>query len=278
MLGADELRRIQQGAPGTPQDKHRGSFARVATVAAGIADLWGVEFTRTHNLFVDRATGRAVLMVTGRRPDTTGVFVFHVLSKSLAALEALPDPWVALVPNAGSHFLLVSADQAPWRGNAELEERFASIRFDARGKPMELLEWSQPIPEADVAKADAGAPAREKDYKLATAAGIEKIWGVKLERRRSLFIEIGGKRMVQVVPGRTQGPSIRQIFTVRKEAYDRLAECPDAWIALVPTGHTGFTLVRVESLPWRPYGTISVQASVKIDAEGQPMGLDGQTG
>lgn len=271
-----EIRRIQQGAPGTPQDKHRGSFARVATVAAGIAGLWGVKFTRTHNLFVDRAAGRAVLMVTGRRPDMTGVFVFHVLSKSLAALEALPDPWVALVPNAGGHFLLVPAVQAPWRGNAELEERFASLRFDARGKPMELLEWSQPIPEADAAKAatDAGAPAREKDYKLATAAGIEKLWGVKLERRRSLFTEIGGRRMVQIVPGRTQGPSIRQIFTVRKEAYDRLAECPDAWIALVPTRHTGFTLVRVGSLPWRPYGTVSVQASVKIDAEGKPMGLE----
>ena len=214
-------------------------------------------------------------MVSGRRPDITGVFVFHVLAKSLAALEALPDPWLAMVPNEGSHFLLIPATEAPWRGDAELEARYTSIRFDARGKPLELLEWSQPIPEADAAKAAANAdtPAREKDYKLVTAAGIEKIWGVKLERRRSLFTEVGGTRMVQIVPGRTQGPSIRQIFTVHKEAYDRLAECPDAWIALVPTRHTGFTLVRVGSLPWRPYGTVSVQASVKIDAEGEAYGV-----
>ena len=201
-----EIRRIQQGAPGTPQDKHRGSFARVATVAAGIAVLWGIKFTRTHNPFMDRATGRAVRMVSGRRPDITGVFVFHTRSQSLASLEATADPWV--------------------------------------------------------------------DYKLATAASIEKLWGVKLDRHRSLFTEIGGRRMVQVVPGKTEGASIRQTFTLQKAAYDRLAECSGAWIALLPKGHAGFTLVPFGSLPWRPYGDITVQASVKIDAEEKPMGLD----
>ncbi len=269
------LGRLRRGAPGTAQDKHRASFARVATVAAGIAAMWEAKFTRVHNLFLERATGRAVQVVSGRRPDLTGVFVFHNQSKTLTALEAFADPWVALVPNEGSHFLLIPAAQAPWRGDADQETRFASIRFDAKGNPMELLEWSQPIPVATPAEetAGAGTPDREKDYKLATAAGIEKLWGVKLERHRSLFTEIGGTRMVQVVPGKTEGRSIRQLFTLRKEAYDRLAACPDAWLALVPKGHKGFSLVRFGSLPWRPYGTITVQASVKIDAEGKPMGL-----
>ncbi len=271
-----QIRRTQQGAPGTPQDKHRGSFERVAIVASGIADMWGVKFTRTHNLFVDRAGGRSVQVISGRRPDMTGVFVFHTRSQSLAALEAMADPWVALVSNEGSHFLLVPAREAPWRGGTDQETRFASIRFDAMGKPMELLGWSHPIPEAEPAKATAGAetPAREKDYKLATAAGIEKLWGVKFERHRSLFTEIGGTRMVQVVPGKTEGASIRQTFTLRKAAYDRLAECSDAWIALVPKGHKGFTLVPFGSLLWRPYGDVTVQASVKVDAEGRPMGMD----
>ena len=269
-----EIRRIQQGKTGTPQDKHRESFARVATVASGIAERWGVKFTRTHNLFVDRVGGRAVLMISGRRPDMTGVFVFHVLSKSLAALEALPDPWLAMVPNDGSQFLLIPAGRAPWRGSEDLKSRYTSIRFDVRGKPMELLEWSHPIPEGTTAMT-AAAPARDKDYRLAAAAGVEKLWGVKLKRRLNLFTEIDGDRMVQVVPGRTEGPSIRQIFTLTRVAYDRLHECPDAWIALVSKGHTGFSLVRFGSLPWRPYSTISVQASVKIDVEGRPIGLEG---
>ena len=58
--------------------------------------------------------------------------------------------------------------------------------------------------------------------------------------------------MVQVVPGRTKGQSIRQIFTIARAAFDRLSACPDAWVALVPKAHTGFTLVRLSSLTWRP--------------------------
>lgn len=37
--------------------------------------------------------------------------------------------------------------------------------------------------------------------------------------------------------------------------------------SLVPRGHTGFSLVRVGSLPWRAYGTITVEALIKIDAK-----------
>ena len=117
------------------------------------------------------------------------------------------------------------------------------------------------------------AARRGKDYKLATAAGVEKLWGVKLKRHLNLFTEIGGNRMVQVMAGKTECASIRQIFTLRKAAYDRLAECPDAWIALVPKGHAGFALVPFGSLPWRPYGDVTVQASVKIDAQGNPVDL-----
>ena len=268
-----KIRSLQRGKPGTAQDKHRGSFERVAMVAEVIASQWGATFTRDHNLFVDRTTGRAVQVISGRRPDLTGVFVFHTRSKSLAALAASAEPWIALVPNEGSHFLLIPAAQAPWRGDADQETRFASLRFDAKGKPLELTEWSQAISAAPAVEPNACAksPPREKDYKTATGAGVEKLWGVKLERQRSMFTEIGGKRMVQVVPGRTEGQSIRQIFTIARAAFDRLSACPDAWVALVPKGHTGFTLVRLGSLTWRPYSTITVQASVNIDAEGKPI-------
>jgi hypothetical protein len=268
-----EIRSLQRGKPGTPQDKHRGSFERVATVAAVIASQWGATFTRDHNLFMDRTTGRAVQIISGRRPDLTGVFVFHTRSKSLAALAAFAEPWIALVPNEGSHFLLVPAAQAPWRGGADQETRFASLRFDAKGKPLELTEWSQAISTAPAVEQKAGAksPPRATDYTVTTAAGVEKLWGVKLDRQRSMFTEIGGNRMVQVVPGRTEGKSIRQIFTIARAAFDRLSASPDAWVALLPKGHTGFTLVRLGSLIWRPYSTITVQASVNIDAEGRPI-------
>ncbi len=175
-----EIRKPQRGKPGTPQDKHRGSFERVA-VAAVIASQWGATFTRDHNLFVDRTTGRAVQVISGRRPDLTGVFVFQTRLKSLAALDAFAEPWIALVPNEGSHFLLIPAAQAPWRGGADQETRFASLRFDAKGKPLELTEWSRAISDQPAVEPKAGMkpPPREKDYKTATAAGVEKLWGVR---------------------------------------------------------------------------------------------------
>ncbi len=64
---------------------------------------------------------------------------------------------------------------------------------------------------------------------------------------------------------------MRQFFTVSRQAYDRLCERREAWVALVPKGHAGFTLVPFSSLAWRPYSTITVQASVNIDAEGKPI-------
>ena len=269
------IRRLQRGTPGTPQDKHRASFARVATVASVIASDWDAKFTRDHNLFVDRATGRAVQVISGRRPDLTGVVVFHTRSKSLAVLAAYADPWVALVPNEGTHFLLVPADKAPWRGDANQETRFTSLRFDAAGLPLEMAGRAKAISprRTNAKKPAAKATARDKDYKVATATAVAALWNTQLERRRNLFAEVGGPRMMQVVPGAKDCGSNRQIFNVAMASYDRLRACPDAWIALVPRGHAGFSLVRLSSLKWRNQGTIKMQASVNIDAEGRPMAL-----
>ena len=111
-----EIRRLQQGPTGSPQDLHRQSFARAKAVAAMIEDDWSAVFTRSHNMFTDNTTGTALQVITGRRPDLTGVFLFHLWTGTLESLRKHSNPWVALVPNEGDHFLLMPADQVPFRG------------------------------------------------------------------------------------------------------------------------------------------------------------------
>ena len=143
-IGPDVLVRLaelQQGGKGTPQDKHRASFARVAEIADMVAKRWGTTFRREHNTFIDEASGRVLQVVSGRRPDLTGVVVFHVVNATMARLQLAADPWVALVPGDGEEFLLMPLAEVPWKGRA-LEASYVRIRFDGQGWALEMREWA----------------------------------------------------------------------------------------------------------------------------------------
>ena len=139
----DKVRGIKHKAPGTPQDKHRQAFARAAQAAACVEGFWNTEFRRTHNTFTERGGGRTLQVVSGRRPDATGVFVFSIAKSSLARLEDRANVWLALVPSDGDTFLLMPAHVAPWRGGASARETgYLTVRFDSLGQPLEMEEWA----------------------------------------------------------------------------------------------------------------------------------------
>lgn len=280
------IRRLQRGAAGTPQDKHRRSFARAAQAAAAVTQEWGAVFTRDHNLFTDTATDRAVQVVSGRRPDLTGVFVFHLRTRTLDALHRQPDPWVALVPNEGERFLLIPADRVPWRGGdvAEIETRYLSVRFDGCGRPLELAEWERPLP----AGKDLGRPTkggvqqpplvkarRSFDRVVQVAAEVERHWGTKLEGSRNAFAEPGRDRRLHVICGRPCGGPTKQIFNIWGESLDRLNGAPGGWVALVPEGGAAFVLAPVGKVAWCGQGTAQRHVRIRIDARGVPMELGG---
>lgn len=280
------IRRLQRGAAGTPQDKHRRSFARAAQAAAAVAREWGAVFTRDHNLFTDTATGRAVQVVSGRRPDLTGVFVFHLRTRTLDALHRQPDPWVALVPNEGERFLLIPADRVPWRGEGatEIETRYLSVRFDGRGRPLELEGWDRPLP---VGK-DPGRPKkghvqqpppvkarRSFDRVVQVATEVERHWGTKLEGNRNAFAEPGGERRLHVICGRPCGGPTKQIFTIWRESFDRLNGAPGGWVALVPEDGTAFVLAPVGQVTWCGQGAAQRHVRIRVDARGVPMEFGG---
>ncbi len=272
------VRRIQKGIEGTPQEKHRRSFARVKQVAEGVAKEWGAVFTRDHNLFVDTVSGRAVQVISGRRPDLTGVFIFHIHSRTLLALERHPDPWVALVPNESKQFLLLPANQVPWRGGqqADSEARFLSVRFDGRGQPLELAEWARSLPTEKTRPmvcSPKRRPRRSFDKVVKVAAEIEGRWGVKLARNRNAFEDPSSGRKLHVICGRSCGGPTKQIFNIRRESFDRLCGAPDSWVALVPDGGSEFVLTRVEQLDWRGQGSKPRHVRVRFDARGLPMEL-----
>jgi hypothetical protein len=142
----EAVRRIQARLPCSPQDKHPKAFNRVARAAAEIESRWGCKLKRANNRFEDPATGRTVQIVGGRRPEMTGVFIFHVRQQSLAHLRALSNAWVALVPSQGNTFLLLPCEQVQWRGEA-LEAGYVTVRFDGRGQPLEMAAWAVELPE-----------------------------------------------------------------------------------------------------------------------------------
>ena len=139
------VRLVQARPPGTPQEKHRLAFARALVAAKAVAALWGTEFRRVNNRFTDEAGGRVLQVVSGRRPDLTGVFSFSAAQTTLERLRALPGAWVALVPAQGDTFLLAPFGEIPWRG-ATLETGYITVRFDGRGRPLEMAEWAVPLP------------------------------------------------------------------------------------------------------------------------------------
>lgn len=140
----EAVRQVQARPPGKAQDKHREAFRRVKLVAATIARHWKADLDRTHNLFTSRDTGRVVLVVSGRRPDMTGVFVFHARSQTLMELAEKTDTWVALVPSDGVTFLLVPFRCVPWRGSSS-DSKYVRLPFDRMGRPLEMMEWALPL-------------------------------------------------------------------------------------------------------------------------------------
>jgi hypothetical protein len=122
--------------------RQRG-YERVAVVGDTIGQVWGAALRRVNNRFSDDATGRVVQVVSGRRPDLTGVFRFHVQRESLKALRSAREAWVALVPNQGDMFVLLPLDQVPWRGNGSTPH--VTVRCDVSGHPTELREFALPL-------------------------------------------------------------------------------------------------------------------------------------
>ena len=278
------VRRLQAGTPGTPQDKHRRSFARAALAAAAVAQDWGVSaLTRSHNLFVDTATGRAVQVVSGRRPDLTGVFVFHVHSKALAALQKHRDPWVALVPNEGDQFLMTPAARVPWRGDqeADIKTRYVTARFNGRGEPLEMAEWSRALPKVEPSRARPVAKKavrRSFNQVVQAAEVVARSWATTLDRKGSRFTDTVGGRVLQVISGRPCQSPTMQIFPLVRESYERLSGAAEPWVALVPKGGSAFVLVPWRHVQWRGQDGGHRHAKLRVDALGTPMGTDGTMG
>ena len=278
------VQRLQGGTPGTPQEKHRRSFARAALAAAAVAQDWGVSaLTRSHNLFVDTATGRAVQVISGRRPDLTGVFVFHAHSKTVAALQKHRDPWVALVPNEGDQFLMVPAARVPWGGGqgADIRTRYVTARFDGRGQPLEMAEWSRALPKAEPSRARLApkkVSRRSFNQVVQVAEMVARHWATSLERKGNRFTDITSGRLLQVISGRPcQGPTM-QIFPLVQESFERLSGVREPWVALVPKGGSAFVLVPWLHVQWRGREGGHRHAKLRVDAQGVPMGFEKMVG
>ena len=138
------VRRVRERPSGRVPEKRRGASGRVERAAAAIACRWGADLDRTHNRFTDRVTGRVVQVVSGRRPDMTGVFVFRTRSRSLSGLSEEADAWVALVPSDGDTFLLVPFGRVPWHGSPS-GTSYVRLPFDRLGRPLEMMEWAVPL-------------------------------------------------------------------------------------------------------------------------------------
>lgn len=270
------VRRIQKGIDGTPQEKHRRSFSRVKAAAEVVAHEWGATFTRGHNLFTDVVAGTALQVITGRRPDITGVFVFHARSETLEALGRHPNPWVALVPNEGGRFLLVPADKVPWRGQhrAGPNTRFLSLKFDGRGRALDLPQYERSLPEPSAEPMAQKRPRTRRafDNVLKAAARVEDCWGTKLEGNRNAFWDPDSGRKLHVICGRSCGGPTKQIFNIRSESFERL-DTPDSWVALVPDGGAAFVLAPVSALSWSGRGKPALHVRVRFDGRGLPMGM-----
>ena len=135
---------VQARPTGTGAEKHRAAFAKAGRAAEAVAAAWGARFTRTNNCFTDEAGGRTLQVVSGRRPDLTGVFRFKLNPASLHRLRERVDPWVALVPAQGEVFLLAPLAAMPWRGGGK-DSAYVSIGFDANGRPVDAPKESVEI-------------------------------------------------------------------------------------------------------------------------------------
>ena len=144
----EAVRRVRTRPPGSATDKRRRALAHGELAAATVAARWDAKFERTLNQYTDRATGRTLQVMAGRRPDLTGVFKFGMRRNSFMSLEARTDAWVALVPYEMDTFILAPLDRIPWRG-LTLASVYVTLRFDGRGQPLDMKEWGVALPGGD---------------------------------------------------------------------------------------------------------------------------------
>lgn len=142
------IRAVQARPVGSAQDKHRAAFAKAERVGAVIAASWGCHLKRTNNFFEDTQTGRVVQIVSGRRPDLTGVFRFMLQSTSVTRLARMEDAWVALVPAQGGKFLLLPFPLLEWRGEAS-PAQYVTVGFDVHGEPKQFADYAVALPPED---------------------------------------------------------------------------------------------------------------------------------
>lgn len=271
-LGA--VLRLQAGSDDTPQDKHRAAFARARGVAQDIERYWGAKFRREHNTFTDKVSGRVLQVVSGRRPDLTGVFVFHVTNPTMDRLRQAEDAWVALVAGDSPECLLVPLHEVPWKGES-LEASYTRLSFDGRGRARELREWAFEIsPDAKRTAASifpAFVPEIEKHvYSPLAAEIVSNLWGADLSRARNTCVEVGGRRILQVIRGKAVRKSTTYVFVVTPEAMAKLMDrSGHAWLALVPPVGVEFMLVPFEEVPWQGGNIGSSRITVRFDEDGQ---------
>jgi hypothetical protein len=165
-------------------------------VAQDIERHWGAKFRREHNTFTDKVSGRVLQVVSGRRPDLTGVFVFHVTNPTMDRLHKAEDAWVALIAGDSPECLLVPLCKVPWKGEA-LEASYTRLSFDGRGRARELREWTFEIsPDAKRTAASVVPPIvpeiEKHVYSPRVAEIVSKLWGADLSRARNTYVEVGG--------------------------------------------------------------------------------------
>jgi hypothetical protein len=138
------VRRGQTRPSMTRQEHYQHAFARVRLAATAVEGRWGLHFRRMNNCFTDPETGRTLQVVSGKRPDLTGVYRFTLQQTSVERLRTLRDAWVALVPDEQDVFLLVPSNRIPWRGESSASAHLM-LRFDDGGLPPEFAEWAVPL-------------------------------------------------------------------------------------------------------------------------------------
>ena len=142
------IRNVQAGPPGTGQDKHRAAFVKSSRVAKAIEARWDCKFKRTNNFFQVILGSRVLQVVTGRRPDMTGVFRFLLQSTSIERLRESRDAWVAFVPAQGDTFLLMPFRLVEWRGSPRVAQ-YVCVNFDVKGRPLQLAEHAVSLTPGD---------------------------------------------------------------------------------------------------------------------------------
>ena len=129
-----------------PREKQkRRSFARVVSVSKEIENYWSTELQGNRNTFSCAGSTRKLHIVCGRSDSGTALQSFSIRIESFDRLSE-PDSWIALVPDGGSAFVLARKASLNWRGRGVL--RNVSLRFDARGLPMDHPADSEVLPMA----------------------------------------------------------------------------------------------------------------------------------